>query len=140
MVVLLFQQDLELNGCWHVYEQAFDNLVHRLIPRLLECLQVDGLQPSLVHGNLSDGNIAVDTATGMPVVFSACAMYAHHEYELGMSRVPACGLDEAYLDSYVRYVKPSHPRGEFRDRVILYGIKFNLDSSVSGRNPAARER
>ena len=140
LVLSLFQQDLELNGRWPVYEQAFDNVVHRLIPRLLGCLQSDGIRPSLVHGNLSDGNIAVDAATGMPVIFSACAMYAHHEYELGMSRVSACGLDEAYLDTYVRYVKPSHPRGEFRDRVMLYGIKFNLDSSVSGRNPVARER
>ena len=50
-----------------------------------------------------------------------------------MSRIPACLLDKAYLITYMRYVKPSYPRGEFRDQVILYGIKFNLDSSVSGQ-------
>lgn len=33
----------------------------------------------------------------------------------------------------MRYVKPNHLRGEFRDQVILYGVKFNLDSGLAGR-------
>ena len=63
--------------------------------------------PTLVHGNLSSNNVAVRQTDGMPVLFSACAMYAHCEYELGAIRLAGNGFD---LSEIVELRKANTPK------------------------------
>lgn len=56
-------------------------LVEKVIPRLLRPLQTGGrnIVPTLVHGDLWHGNVALDADTGAAVIFDPTAMGAHHE-------------------------------------------------------------
>jgi len=45
------------------------------------------LVPSLVHGDLWDGNASADVETGRPMIFDATPLYAHKECEY--LRLPA---------------------------------------------------
>lgn len=56
-------------------------LFDKIIPRLLRPLETEGrkLTPSLVHGDLWDGNASVDVNTGTPMIFDATVFYAHNE-------------------------------------------------------------
>ena len=79
-----FNIELEVNGSWPEYEDAFDKVVQHVIPQVLGPLQENGrvLKPCLVHGDLWEENTATNLATGEPVVFDASCLYAHNEYEL----------------------------------------------------------
>lgn len=79
-----FNIELEVNGPWPEYEEAFHQVVENVIPQVLGPLQQNGrvLKPCLVHGDLWEENSATDLATGEPVVFDASCLYAHNEYEL----------------------------------------------------------
>jgi fructosamine-3-kinase len=59
-------------------------LVEKVIPRLLRPLQTEGrnIMPTLVHGDLWDGNVALDADTGDAIIFDPTAMYAHNECKL----------------------------------------------------------
>ena len=141
LVTAFFDHEIAVNGRWPVYEAAFKDLVWHAVPRLLEPLQSKGRQicPSLVHGNLSSDNVAIRQADGMPVLFSACAMYAHREYELGAVRKAGNEFDSTFVDQYLRTALPSEPIDEVYHRIILYGIRFNLGFSIS-HNAVVRER
>ncbi|KAG6988835.1 hypothetical protein G7Y79_00069g096270 [Physcia stellaris] len=115
LLVGFFDVEREQNGPWLEYEEAFQELVAHVVPQLLGPLQEDRrvLKPCLVHGDLWDGNVAIDRATGEPVVFDAACLYAHNEYELGMWR-----REE---------VKFTHePVEQWDDRNRLYALKFNI--------------
>lgn len=133
LITAFLNQDIAVNGKWPAYEAAFKNLICKTIPRLLLPLQENGrrIVPTLVHGNLSANHIGIRFSDGMPVLFSPCAVYAHHEYELGVSRLAIGGLDKTYVDQYLRNVLPSEPIDEVYHRIILYGIQFNLGHSIS---------
>lgn len=75
--------DEELDG---LLEILFD----RVIPRLLRPLETGGreIKPSLMHGDLWDGNASTDAATDAPLVFDACSFYAHNECMSSISFVP----------------------------------------------------
>lgn len=59
------------------------NIMDKVVPRLLRPLESNGrtVVPTLVHGDLWDGNASVDVKTGHPVIFDPLAMYAHNECE-----------------------------------------------------------
>ena len=61
----------------------FDQIVSKVIPRLLRPLETGGRQikPCLVHGDLYSGNVSVDAVTGRPVLYDATCLYAHNECE-----------------------------------------------------------
>lgn len=141
LVTTFFNHEISVNGRWPDYEAAFKNLINRTVPRMLGRLRSKGqhITPSLVHGNLSSDNVAVRQADGMPVLFSACAMYAHNEYELGAASLAGNGFDSAFVDQYLRTALPSEPVDEVHDRIILYGIRFRLGFSIS-HSTVIRER
>ena len=127
------EADMATNGPFDPdYIPAFETLTKHVIPRLLEPLQADGrmLKPSLVHGDLWEGNVGTSAGTGKPVVFDASVFYGHHEYELGMWRRAAIAFDRPYLEHYLLHMPPSEPADEWNDRNRLYSIKFNLAHSV----------
>ena len=72
-------------------------LFEKVIPRLLRPLESNDrkVQPSLVHGDLWCGNVAVDSSTGYPIVFDPASFYAHNECKLAarlrISRIGGLG-------------------------------------------------
>ena len=61
-----------------------EKLCSHVIPRLLRPLETGGrsIKPTLCHGDLWHGNVGINKATGKPVLFDACAHYAHNECRL----------------------------------------------------------
>lgn len=123
----LFQSGKESTGSpWPDYEKLSGAIIKDVIPRLLKPLETAGrsLKPCLVHGNLWEGNTALDLTSGKIVLLGAMAFYAHHEYELGMWRL--ANLDHSYFKGYFKEFPPSEPAQEWEDRNILYSISFRL--------------
>ncbi|KAK7948003.1 uncharacterized protein PG986_008889, partial [Apiospora aurea] len=131
LLTIFFEIDVGVNGPWREYEEAFETLRARVIPRLLEPLQAGGrvLKPCLVHGDLWEDNTGIDVCTGRPVIYDASAMYAHNEYELGMWRRDEIRIGSSHIDAYLRHYPPSEPVHQFDDRNRLYSIKFKLAHS-----------
>lgn len=69
----------------------------KVIPRLLRPLQTGGrvLEPVLCHGDLWDGNVAIDddgAGTGELVLFDAMGLWGHNECELSHCLTWAAGV------------------------------------------------
>jgi fructosamine-3-kinase len=79
----IFDMEEEVQGPDDEMRQLREALMTKIIPRLLRPLETKGrtLTPSLVHGDLWDGNVAVDDATGRVIIFDATPLYAHNECE-----------------------------------------------------------
>ena len=77
----MIKLNIERGGNWGELETLQSDMVTKVIPRLLRPLEVDGrsVKPSLVHGDLWCGNTAVDTETGLPLVYDPSSFYAHNE-------------------------------------------------------------
>lgn len=75
------ERDLATNGPWIKLERATEQLVNAVIPRLLGCLEAEGrvLKPSIIHGDLWEGNMGIDLETGKSVLFDAGSYYGHNE-------------------------------------------------------------
>lgn len=117
-------------------------LVSEVVPQLLEPLQSDGrvLKPCLVHGDLWEANTGLNSKTGLPVVFDASVMYAHHEFELGMWRADNVRFDEPYYSQYLEHISRSEPVEQFDDRNRLYSIKFKIAHCLGHPNSAFSHR
>ncbi|KAI1858213.1 hypothetical protein JX265_010881 [Neoarthrinium moseri] len=143
LITAFFDIDINVNGPWREYEEAFSILKTLVIPQILEPLQENGLilKPCLVHGDLWDENTGVDIDRGQPVVYDASAMYAHNEYELGMWRRDVIKIGDAHFEQYLRHLPPSEPVHQWDDRNVLYSLKFSLaHSSAWPGSTATREK
>ena len=62
-------------------DELLPNLYDKVIPRLLRPLESEGnsIKPVLIHGDLWYGNCCTDSNTSRPIVFDACAFWAHNE-------------------------------------------------------------
>jgi len=88
-------------GVWEELSTISSRIFSSVLPALLGPLESDGrtVQPSLIHGDLWDGNIGTDYESGNVYIFDAGACCARNEMELGMWR---CGRhrfvnNEVYL-------------------------------------------
>ncbi|MCJ1252767.1 hypothetical protein MMC24_000573 [Lignoscripta atroalba] len=129
------------------------SLLEVIIPRLLRPLETEGRQvkPSLVHGDLWYGNACTDITDGEPKIFDGKALYAHNECTVPKAILllvstshTDTSLDELgdwykvrnrfgrnYFKWYHANMPISAPEEEFRDRNILYSLKYNIQASVS---------
>jgi protein-ribulosamine 3-kinase len=84
-----FEMEEDTHGADEDMRRLRDGIMSRVIPRLLRPLETEGREviPTLVHGDIWDGNIAVDKRTGNPVIFDATPLYAHHECECSVHRM-----------------------------------------------------
>ncbi|OAL40033.1 hypothetical protein AYO20_00451 [Fonsecaea nubica] len=125
------------NGSWDTLSVLEDRLLAHVVPRLLGNLTKDGrvVKPSLIHGDLWEGNTGISRETGNIYLFDAAAMYAHHELEIGNWR---CSYNKihhkVYTQTYFRYNGPSEPTEEWADRNRLYCIYYNILYSVNHRS------
>jgi protein-ribulosamine 3-kinase len=125
--------DKAANGTWKELEIAIDHVVAHVIPHLLGALETNGrsLKPSLIHGDLWEGNVGTNLETGDIVLFDAGSYYAHNEMELGIWREEWNGFRrKSYIQAYLRDFPPAEPVEEFDDRNRLYNIKYNLNYSA----------
>ncbi|KLU90917.1 hypothetical protein MAPG_09442 [Magnaporthiopsis poae ATCC 64411] len=108
-----------------------DGVLAIAIPRLLRPLETEGrtLVPTLVHGDLWDGNASVDTTTGHPVIYDAVPIYAHNEYDLGPWWAPRHRMTSEYINKYSLCNPPSEPADDFEGRGLLYRLRFDLHAS-----------
>lgn len=134
--------DIKTNGRDLELEAATANVMTKVIPRLLGALQTKShsIKPSLVHGDLWEGNVGTRLESGEIVLFDAGSYYAHNEMDLGIWR-SACGQhfrSDAYTREYLRNFPAAEPVEEFDDRNRLYSLKYNLNYSAGHPGSAMR--
>jgi protein-ribulosamine 3-kinase len=68
----------------HEMEIRIEALLVRVVPRLLRSLDTGphAIQPTLLHGDLWQGNFALDKATLRPIIFDPCSFWGHNECKL----------------------------------------------------------
>ena len=80
-----FKHMVEMNreraGMSEEMETLLPAFYEKVIPRLLRPLEtgVNKIKPSLVHGDLWCGNVAVDQASGAGIIFDPASFWAHNE-------------------------------------------------------------
>ncbi|KIW88777.1 uncharacterized protein Z519_10824 [Cladophialophora bantiana CBS 173.52] len=93
------------------------------------------VKPSLIHGDLWEGNTGTSYQTGDVYLFDAAAMYAHHEFETGNWR---CNYNKihrkVYTQTYLRCNGPNEPMEEWDDQNCLYCTYYNVLYSVNHRS------
>ena len=123
------QMDFEINGDWeemNILEQRIFDLV---IPRLIGNLENDGrsVKPSLIHGDLWEGNTGTSYEDGSVRLFDSAALYAHNELEIGDWRRHYNKIhNRVYTRTYLRNYGPSEPKEEWDDRNRMYSIYYNV--------------
>lgn len=120
-------KDLETNDPWPELERATEQVANKVVPRLLGTLKSDGqsIKPCIIHGDLWEGNMGINTETGDSLLFDAGSYYAHNEMELGHWR---CEFNshfrsKVYTRHYLRSYPAAEPVDEFDDRNRLYSLK-----------------
>ncbi|MCJ1384478.1 hypothetical protein MMC17_007595 [Xylographa soralifera] len=133
LLTQFFDREIAANGPWPRYQWIFEQLIFHCVPQILKPLQSAGrlLKPSLIHGDLWEGNTSAHQTSGEPIVFDAAAMYAHNEFELGMWRREIVRFGNTYTEHYLRNYPPSEPVEQWDDRNRLYSIKYNLAHSIA---------
>ncbi|KAI0874912.1 Fructosamine kinase-domain-containing protein [Hypoxylon argillaceum] len=126
----IFKNEENTHGYDEDMAQLRKGIIEKVIPRLIRPLETgpNKIQPRLVHGDLWDGNCAIDAITKRPVVFDATCLWAHNEYELGTWQ-KRHKLNLLYVEEYTKHFERSEPKEDFEDRVLLYTMRFNLHAS-----------
>ncbi|KAK3377940.1 Fructosamine kinase-domain-containing protein [Podospora didyma] len=107
-------------------------LYEKAIPRLLRPLAtLRSIRPALIPGDLWYGNCCTDVATGNPIVFDACAFWAHNEYEIGTWRQMRYRVGEPYIKAYQDNFPASAPGEDHDGRSALHPIRFDIHSSAA---------
>jgi protein-ribulosamine 3-kinase len=119
--------DDEINGVDDALVSAREELIARVIPRLLRPLR--GVSPSLCHGYLCAANAGV-TEDGDAMVWRPAAMFAHNEFELGIWRAVNNGFDARFVKAYLKLVPISEPREDFEARNALYALRHTVAASI----------
>lgn len=127
----MLQLDEDVNGADDALAQLREELLARVVPRLLRPLESGGrrVRPALCHGDLRAAN-AGSAECGAVMVFRPAALYAHNEFELGPWRSVRHGFDRRFLRAYLRLVPPSEPRADFDDRNALYALRHLAACSI----------
>ncbi|KAF1988922.1 hypothetical protein K402DRAFT_327769, partial [Aulographum hederae CBS 113979] len=124
----LLEKEQAVRGRCAEVEEMEDVFFGKVVPRLLRPMEMSGraLRPSLIHGDLWDGNVGVvdagDGEGGRPVVFDAGSCFAHFEYDLAVWRSPWNKINRPFIDEYVKHNPPSSPAEDFEDRGELYSM------------------
>ncbi|KAH9887155.1 Fructosamine kinase-domain-containing protein [Xylariomycetidae sp. FL2044] len=112
----------------------------RVVPRLLRPMETGGRRvvPTLIHGDLWEGNTGTDSETGIPKIFDACSWYAHHEFEMAPWRPIRQQMRDEYVKAYLeQHAKEggdgrSEPVEDFDGRNALYAlVRLDMRELVS---------
>ncbi|OTB07920.1 hypothetical protein M426DRAFT_317426 [Hypoxylon sp. CI-4A] len=132
----LFELEQASQGPNEEIKKMVTPFFEKVVPRLLRPLETDGrsIHPTLIHGDLWDGNAETDATTGLPIIFDAASFYAHNEYELGVWRQPWNKIGEAYRTEYHKRFPKSQPEEDCDDRNALYAVRVNVLDSILYRD------
>lgn len=72
-----------------------------IIPKFFENIEI---KPSLIHGDLWGGNVGETNSE--PVIYDPGSLYAHHEFEMGMTNIFG-GFDKHFYKAYFSKVPKS---------------------------------
>lgn len=136
-----YRHDIVSNGHWEELDRVYERAQSHLVPRLIGAVESEGrsIKPSLIHGNMWDGNVRTDSDTANPVAYDSAVYYGHHEMEAGIWRAERHELSEqVFRKEYMRRIKPSEPWEECCDRNLLYSTKTNFMHSACVRKSPAR--
>lgn len=137
------QLNRERNGTWKNLEQVVDRLITHVVPQVLGPLEAEGrvVKPTLIHGDLWDGNIGIDFETGEIYAFDASAYYAHNEMEIAIWRGKFNKVlsSKVYLNSYISRMGVSEPAEQFEDRNRIYSSYMCLHESACHNGSSFRE-
>ena len=126
--------DVEANGPWPEMERATEQVISKVVPRLLGSLRHRGkpIKPCIIHGDLWEPNLGVNRKTGDLVVYDVGSYYAHNEMDLGPWRADYCLQlwKPSYTEQYLRYYPAAEPMEEFDDRSRLYSLKGSINYSA----------
>ncbi|KAJ8123095.1 hypothetical protein ONZ43_g873 [Nemania bipapillata] len=135
--------DQKVNGDWKNLGQLVNRLLTDVVPQVLGPLEADGrsVRPSLIHGDLWQGNIGTDSKTGEVYIFDASSYYAHHEMEIAIWRPQPGSIigSGIYVDTYLKYMDMSEPKEQFGDRHQLYSACTALHAAACHNNLSFRE-
>jgi fructosamine-3-kinase len=133
----------QINGNWKNLEQLVDRLIEHVVPQVLGPLEENGrvVKPTLIHGDLWDGNIGTSLEDGDIYAFDASAHYAHNEMEIAIWRGRACRImsSKVYLNSYLSRMGISEPVEQFDDRNRIYSVYMRLHASACHQGSSFRE-
>jgi len=137
------QLNREINGTWKNLEQVVRRLITHVVPKVLGPLEADGrvVKPTLIHGDLWDGNVGTDFESGEIYAFDASVYYAHNEMEIAMWRAKFCKVlnSKIYTSSYLGRIGISEPAEQFDDRNRLYSCYMTLHESACHNGSSFRE-
>ena len=133
----------ERNGTWRNLEQVVDRPITHVVPQVLRPLETDGraVKPTLIHGDLWDGNFGIEIETGNIYVFDASGYYAHNEMEIAMWRGTFNKVlsSKVYLNAYLSRMGISEPVEQFEDRNRIYSCYMTLHESACHSGSIFRE-
>lgn len=139
----LIKKDTATNGYWPEYDAACKQIINAVIPRLLGALQSDGrdITPTLIHGDLWEGNVGIDMETDETISFDPGSTYAHNEMEFGTWRCHwAIHFNSPiYMRLYQSHIEPSEPVEEWDDRNRLYSVYAYLNDSAGHVGNVSRQ-
>lgn len=135
--------DIENNGPWPELERATQQLITKVIPRLLGELKYKGkpIEPCIIHGDLWEPNMGVNLATGELMMYDVGSYYAHNEMDLGQWRADFCDhlRSSVYIRQYLRCYPAAEPVDEFDDRNRLYSLKGTMNYSAGHPESICRQ-
>lgn len=138
--------DLETNGPWPELERATAQICDVVIPRLLDNLRTsegsgEPIKPCIIHGDLWEGNMGINKATGDTLIFDAGSYFAHNEMELGHWRCEFSSVfrEQVYMQHYLENYPAAEPASEFEDRNRLYSLKGAINYSAGHPGTSLRK-
>ena len=128
----LFMLEEQIHGPSDEIQMLLPTLYEKVIPRLLRPLETEGrtLRPSLLHGDLWNGNTAVHAKTDQPYIFDAAAFWGHNECDLAKWRGTRFRMRNSYVKEYFKHFPISPPEEDWDDRNLLYSLRADLHDSI----------
>ncbi|KAK8024825.1 hypothetical protein PG990_002648 [Apiospora arundinis] len=128
----MLQLEEEAGGPCEELKQLSEPFLNKVIPRLLRPLETGGrrIEPVLLHGDLWTGNVAIQEATGDPLMFDSSAFWGHHEYELATMRPLANDWARECMDSYHAILPKSEPQEDWEGRNALYAVRVIIHDTA----------
>ncbi|KAF7558713.1 hypothetical protein G7046_g5443 [Stylonectria norvegica] len=124
--------ELEAQGRDPELEQLSEQILSKVIPRLLRPMETEGrkIKPVLVHGDLWHGNVGIDNETDEPVLYDCGSFYGHNEYDFSMWRAARYRTNKPHIRAYWRIAEMTEPVEDEDDRIALYAARNDLNTSI----------
>lgn len=91
----VLEHEVKKKGYWNDYRE---NLINQLKTLLLEYYQDNPVQPSLMHGDLWNGNVGFEES-GQPILFDPDVFFGNREMDIAMTLLFG-GFNQDFYDGY----------------------------------------